>query len=97
MVAKVTGVTDTTLKNLRDTNLPSYIRLHTAGLESDFTYLNSLNSKLSFEEEEYKYIKGDILARNLGVSFYHLTSFINRKFSLDEYKISRIRKGYCGA
>lgn len=54
MVAKVTGVTDATLKNLRDTNLPSYIRLHTAGLESDFTYLNSLNSKLSFEEEEYK-------------------------------------------
>ena len=96
MVAKVTGVTDTTLKNLRDTNLPSYIRLHTAGLESDFTYLNSLNSKLSFEEEEYKYIKGDILARNLGVSFYYLTSFINRKFSLDEYKSPELERDIVG-
>ena len=57
MVAKVTGVTDTTLKNLRDTNLPSYIRLHTAGLESDFTYLNSLNSKLSFEEGNTSILK----------------------------------------
>ena len=96
MVAKVTGVTDATLKNLRDTNLPSYIRLHTAGLESDFTYLNSLNSKLSFEEEEYKKVKGDVIARNLGISFYYLSSIINRKFSLDEYKSPELERDIVG-
>ena len=96
MVAKVVGVTDATLKNLRDTNLSTYIRLHTAGLESDFTYLNSLNSKLSFEEEEYKYVKGDVLARNLGVSLYYLTSFINRKFSLDEFKSPELERDIVG-
>lgn len=96
LVAKVIGVTDATLKNLRDNNLPSYIRLHTAGLESDFTYLNSLNSKLSFEEEDYKYVKGDIFARNLGVSFYYLSSFINRKFSLDEFKSPELERDIVG-
>ena len=96
MVAKVTGVTDATLKNLRDTNLPSYIRLHTAGLESDFTYLNSLNSKLSFEEEEYKNVKGDVIARNLGVSFYYLSSLVSRKFSLDEYKSPELERDIVG-
>ncbi len=96
MVAKVTGVTDATLKNLRDNNLPYYIRLHTSGLESDFTYLNSLNSKLSFEEEEYKKVKGDVIARNIGVSFYYLSSFISRKFSLDEFKSPELERDIVG-
>ena len=34
--AYVKGVTDATLRNLRDTDLPSFIRLHTAGIESDY-------------------------------------------------------------
>nr|MCR4742723.1 hypothetical protein [Treponema sp.] len=34
--AYVKGVSDDTLKNLRDTDLPSFIRLHTAGIESDY-------------------------------------------------------------
>ena len=96
MVAKVTGVTDATLKNLRDTNLPSYIRLHTAGLESDFTYLNSLNSKLSFEEEDFIHASGDLYARNLGVSFYYLSSLISRKSSLDEYKSPELERDIVG-
>jgi len=37
--AYVTGVTDSTLKELRNTDLPTYIRLHTAGLESDYALL----------------------------------------------------------
>lgn len=34
--AYVKGVNDDTLKHLRDTDLPSFIRLHTAGIESDY-------------------------------------------------------------
>ncbi|MBP7480192.1 MAG: hypothetical protein KA785_07065 [Spirochaetaceae bacterium] len=36
LIAYVKGVTDSTLQNLRDTDLPMFIRLHTAGLESDY-------------------------------------------------------------
>ena len=43
--AYVKGVSDDTLKNLRDTDLPSFIRLHTAGIESDYI-LASYNQKL---------------------------------------------------
>lgn len=32
----VNGVSDNTLKNLRDTDFPSFIRMHTAGIESDY-------------------------------------------------------------
>lgn len=32
----VKGVSDNTLKNLRDTDLPSFIRMHTSGIESDY-------------------------------------------------------------
>lgn len=96
MTAKVVGVADATLKNLRDTDLPNYIRLHTAGLESDYAYLNSLNAKLSFEEEEYKYVKGDLYARNVGVAGYYLSSFMNRKFSLDEYKTPELERDIVG-
>ena len=95
-VAKVIGVSDFTLKNLRDNDLPNYIRLHTAGLESDFAYLNSLNSKLSFEEENHKYVKMDLFARNVGVASYYLTSFINRKFSLNENEIPELERDIVG-
>lgn len=37
--AYVKGVTNATLKNLRDTDLPMFIRLHTAGVESDYSII----------------------------------------------------------
>lgn len=95
-VAKVIGVTDATLKNLRDTDLPDYIRLHTAGLESDIAYLNSLNAKLSFEEEESKFVKMDLFGRSSGVAMYYLTSWINRKFKLEEYKTPELERDIVG-
>ena len=49
-VAQVTGVTDAVLQNLRDTKLPNYIRLHNAGLESDFDYLKKSDALFNFKE-----------------------------------------------
>ncbi len=95
-VAKVIGVTDETLKNLRNNDLPNYIRLHTAGLESDFAYLNSLNAKIVFEEEEIKIVKGDLLARNIGVIGYYLTSLFYTKFSLDEFEKPELERDIVG-
>lgn len=95
-VAKVIGVTDATLKKLRDNDLPNYIRLHTAGLESDFLYLNSLYAKLSFEEEENKNVQSDLLARNINILGYYITSLIYRKFSIDEFNHPELERDIVG-
>ncbi|MBV7439886.1 hypothetical protein KRX57_00460 [Weeksellaceae bacterium TAE3-ERU29] len=95
-VAKVIGVTDATLIDLRKNDLPNYIRLHTAGLESDYTYLNRLNSKLAFEEQIYENVKPDLIARNLGVGSYYLTSLYHQKFSLDEFKKPELERDVVG-
>lgn len=74
LVAKVTGVTDQTLMNIRDNDLPSYIRLHTAGLESDFAYLKKSDNYFNFNEEKYSVLYSDYLMRKLGVQFYYLSN-----------------------
>lgn len=74
LVAKVTGVSDQTLMNLRDTDLPNYIRLHTAGLESDYAYLKKSDAFFSFNEETYQVLYSDFLMRKLGVQFYYLSN-----------------------
>lgn len=58
-VAYVKGVTDSTLKNLRDNDFAYFIRLHTAGLESDYCLQQdsfqkmalNLDYKISFESD----------------------------------------------
>lgn len=50
----VAGVTDQTLENLRDTNFPTFIRLHTAGFESNYMLATREEALLSFEDESYK-------------------------------------------
>ncbi|MCK0202999.1 hypothetical protein MWN41_08225 [Ornithobacterium rhinotracheale] len=95
-VAKVIGVSDATLKNLKETDLPNYIRLHTAGLESDYTYLRSMNAKLAFDEQDYKNVKADVITRHIGVGSYYLTSLINQKFSIDETKKPELERDVVG-
>ncbi len=46
--AYVVGVTDESLKNLRDTDLPTFIRLHIAGNESDYCITQRDWEKLAF-------------------------------------------------
>ncbi len=89
-VAKVTGVSNQTLIELRNNDLPTYIRLHTAGLESDFCYLNSLSAKLAFEEEESKYVYADMIIRYAGVLGYYLSSFIVRKINIEEANVPEL-------
>lgn len=84
LIAKVTGVDNQTLINLRDNDLPTYIRLHTAGLESDHCYLNALTSKLSFEEEESKYVYGDMLMRYAAVISYYFSTYLSPNYTINE-------------
>ena len=46
--AYVKGVSDSTLQNLRDTDLPMFIRLHTAGIESDYMNMQQAFKTMAF-------------------------------------------------
>jgi hypothetical protein len=84
LVAKVTGVTDETLINIRNNDLPSYIRLHTAGLESDYAYLKKSDAYLNFNEEKSNVLYPDYLARKLGTQIYFLTNLLKSKAGIKE-------------
>ena len=72
--AYVNGVRDETLMNLRSTNLPSYIRLHTAGLESDYTLLNRETELILFCQENKELLSIDHLFRKVSLIWYYSTS-----------------------
>ena len=74
--AYVKGVTDETLLNLRDTDFPTYIRLHTAGLESDNMLANEMENLLVFEEDSFNILKEEYLLRKLSAIGYHLYTFL---------------------
>ena len=77
-VAKVSGIQDNTLKSLRDTDLPSYIRLHTAGIESDYMISQQEEQLVMFEQEKVRNIWGDYYLRRFGALFYMFSgAFIN--------------------
>lgn len=83
-VAKVTGVSNETLINLRDNNLPNYIRLHTAGLESDYAYSRKSDMYFNFNEESYKVLYPDYLMRKLGTQLYYFTTLYNSTTRIKE-------------
>lgn len=83
-VAKVTGVSNATLLSLRNTDLKNYIRLHTAGLESDFAYLKKQDALFNFNEEEHDLIWGDYITRKLGIQLYFLSALFKQKVNINE-------------
>ncbi len=95
-VAQVTGVTDVLLQNLRETKLPNYIRLHSAGLESDFDYLKKSDALLNFNEEEHNVLYNDYFIRKLSVSMYYLTTLFQNKVSLKESETHELKKDIVG-
>jgi hypothetical protein len=66
----VDGVTDATLRNLRDTKFPTFIRLHTAGFESDYMLSTREETLMSLGDESYKTLVVDYLLRKLGIIKY---------------------------
>lgn len=74
----VSGVTDQTLKNLRDTKFPTFIRLHTAGFESDYMLATREETLLSFEEESYKNLLVEYWFRKAYLVGYFMEGFIER-------------------
>lgn len=96
LVAKVTGVSDETLINLRDNDLPNYIRLHTGGLESDYDYLKKSDAYFNFNEERYAVLYPDYLMRKLGTQFYYLTNLFSMKSGIKEKDDSELDRDIVG-
>ncbi|MBK7107397.1 MAG: hypothetical protein IPH62_19190 [Ignavibacteriae bacterium] len=77
--ATVIGVRDIDLKILRDTDLPNYIRLHSAGLESDYMLTRRIETIMAFEEDVYKNIEWEYSYRKLAILQYYLMGLFKYK------------------
>ncbi len=90
--AYVNGVHDTELESLRDNDLPNYIRLHTAGLESDYMISNRIEELVIFKSEIKGNLKLDYLIRKLSLLSYYTFSLIpslNPKFVEENNELDR--------
>lgn len=74
----VDGVTDQALQNLRDTTFPTFIRLHTAGFESDYMLATREETLLSFEQERYNNLAVDYLLRKSALLIYFTEGIFKR-------------------
>lgn len=70
--SEVNGVTDLTLMNLRDHNLPTFIRLHTAGLESDYMLSRKLEIIGSFGQDDFKNYMFEYWLRKIDMLQYYI-------------------------
>jgi hypothetical protein len=77
-VGYVDGVTDSTLKKMRDTKFPTFVRLHTAGFESDYMLATREETLLSFEDESYKNLMVEYLFRKAALLIYFTEGFFER-------------------
>ncbi|MDR3365664.1 MAG: hypothetical protein LBO71_01655 [Prevotellaceae bacterium] len=85
--AYVNGVRDAELKSLRDTKLPTYIRLHVAGNEADYALALRSGSLLSWDRETTGILWIEYLLRKLNVTIYY---FMRDDFSpSDEPELER--------
>ncbi|MFH1050717.1 MAG: hypothetical protein V1779_07275 [bacterium] len=84
LAAYVKGVSDETLKNLRDNDLPNYIRLHTAGLESDYMLTKRVENIGSFEKDEFKNFKWEYWLRKLAILQYYVSGLFQLDVDIEE-------------
>jgi hypothetical protein len=82
--AYVTGVADRTLQDLRDNDLPSYIRLHTAGLESDYRLAVRAEMTGSFGLDDFNNYRWEYWVRKLAILQYYVTGLFKFDFDLKE-------------
>ncbi len=73
----VAGVTDQTLINLRATDFPDFIRLYTAGSESDYMLGNREETLMAFGDETFRNLAVEYLLRKAFLIQYYLIGFIH--------------------
>ncbi len=84
--AYVKGVKDQTLQNLRDNDLPTYIRLHSGGLESDYMLTKRMEAIGSFEKDNFKNYKWEYLLRKVGILQYYIMGLFKYEIDIKEEK-----------
>ena len=72
----IDGATDQTLQDLRDNKFPEYIRLYTAGLESDYMLTHREESLFAFGSENFKNLAIEYLFRKAAILQYYLMIFV---------------------
>jgi hypothetical protein len=77
----IDGVTDSTLKDLRDKDFPDYMRLYGAGLESDYMLTHREEALFAFEDETYKNLAIEYILRKFSIMQYYLMGVI--KYNID--------------
>jgi len=82
--AYVKGVTDQALQNLRDHNLPEYIRLHGGGLESDYMLTRRIEAIGSFDQDAFKHFKWEYWTRKYGILQYYVTGLFKFDIGIEE-------------
>ena len=82
--AYVKGVTDATLSNLRVTDKPSFIRMYTAGIESDYVNVRRDEEVSFMYGDEYRGLWPDLAIRVLSISnYYCIPALFYDKYDLD--------------
>ncbi len=82
--AYVQGVSDNSLIDLRANDLPNYIRLHTAGLESDYMLSLRAEKHMAFNSHNHKLLYFEYFMRRLSLLQYYLTGLFEYDFDLIE-------------
>lgn len=91
----VDGVTDKTLMDLRDHNLPGFIRLHTAGLESDYMLTKQIESIGSFGQDEFKNYMIEYWLRKIEIIQYYALGLFKYEPGLTE-ETNELRRDIVG-
>lgn len=82
--AYVNGVRDSELQLLRDTHLPDYIRLHTAGAESDYAIARRVAEFYATGADNYQNLWMEFLVREAALMQYYLMGLFKYEFDLQE-------------
>jgi hypothetical protein len=82
--AYVKGVSDQALRDLRDSDLPTYIRLHAGGLESDYMITKRIESIASFEQDIFNNYKWEYWVRKFSILQYYATGLFKYDIDLEE-------------
>lgn len=80
----VNGVTDQTLMNLRDQDLPTFIRLHTSGLESDYMLTRQMETIGSFDQDDFKNYMIEYWLRKIEIIQYYALGLFKYEPGLTE-------------
>jgi len=82
----VTGVSNATLQNLRDTDLPEFIRLHTAGLESDYMMTKRMEECGSFDQDAFRNFKWEYWYTKFAILQYYMLGLFHYDLNESEEK-----------